>query len=175
MRIIVFFFLVTLAGCTTRVDNNESPNAILGYAPVYASVSSYQDVAFQGAKPTVQAGKIYAYGNYIFQAEQNEGVHIIAEGQSKTAHKIGFLKVPFCTEIAVKENFLYVNNLNDLLVFDISNVAAPQLVRRLIDAFPHINQQYPNVSGTYFECVDPSKGIVVRWEEKTLNNPQCRR
>jgi hypothetical protein len=175
MRIIVFFILVALVGCTTRVDTNDTPNSILGYAPVYASVSSYQNVELQGSKPTVQAGKIYAYGNYIFQAEQNEGVHIIAEGQSKNAHKVGFLKVPFCSEIAVKGNYLYVNNLNDLLVFDISNVAAPQLIRRLPDAFPHINQQYPNVSGTFFECVDPSKGIVVRWEEKTLSNPKCRR
>jgi hypothetical protein len=102
-------------------------------------------------------------------------VHIIAEGRSKTAHKIAFLKVPFCSEIAVKDNYLYVNNLNDLLIFDISNVAAPQLVRRLPGAFPHVNQQYPNVSDTYFECPDPDKGIVVRWEEKTLIKPQCRR
>lgn len=175
MRIITFLFLVALAGCTPRTDFGDPPQSIMGYAPVYASTAAYQNIELQAPKATVLAGKIYAYGSYIFQAEQNEGVHIITEGQSKTAHKIAFLKVPFCSEIAVKANYLYVNNLNDLLVFDISNVAAPQLVRRLPDAFPHVNQQYPNVSNTFFECPDSKKGTIIRWEQKTLNKPQCQR
>lgn len=175
MRIITCLFLLFLAGCTIPTDDEPGLDGMIGYAPVYANTASYQNVELQAPRPTAHAGKIYAYGSYIFQAEQNEGVHIIAESQSKNAHKIAFLKVPFCTEIAVKANYLYINNLNDLLVFDISNVAAPQFIRRLPDAFPHVNQQYPNVSNTYFECPNPEKGIVVRWEQKSLNKPQCRR
>jgi len=175
MRIITFLFLLILTGCVIEPDTERTPDSIMGLAPVYATTTSYQSIELQAPKPTTHAGKIYAYGSYVFQAEQNEGVHIIAEGQSKTAHKIAFLKVPFCSEIAVKANYLYVNNLNDLLVFDISNVAAPQLVRRLPNAFPHVNQQYPAESNTYFECPDPDKGIVVRWEQKSLSKPQCRR
>ena len=175
MRILSLLFLVALASCTIPTDNDSTPNRIMGYAPVYGSTSSYQNIEVQAPRPTNYAGKIYAYGSYIFQAEQNEGVHIIADGQSKSAHKIAFLKVPFCSEIAIKANYLYVNNLNDLLVFDISNVATPQLVQRLPDAFPHVVQQHPNVSNTFFECPDPAKGIIVRWEQKTLENPKCRR
>ena len=66
MRIIVFFFLLALAGCTTRTDRQAAPESIRGYAPVYASVASYQNIELQAAKPTIQAGKIYAYGSYIF-------------------------------------------------------------------------------------------------------------
>jgi hypothetical protein len=174
MKLFSILFLLILVSCTTR-DVDPAPENIRGFAPIYANASTSQTVEVQAPKATTHAGKIYAYGNYIFQAEENEGVHIIAEGKSKTAHKIAFLKVPFCTEMAVKSNYLYVNNLNDLLVFDISNVAAPQLIRRLPDAFPSVNQQYPNVSGAYFECPDPQKGIVVRWEEKTLAKAECRR
>jgi len=174
MKLFSFLFLLALVSCNTW-DANPSPESITGFAPVYANASNYQSIEVLAPKATTHTGKIYAYGNYIFQAEENEGVHIITEGKTRTAHKVAFLKVPFCTEMAVNANYLYVNNLNDLLVFDISNATAPQLIRRLSGAFPSVNQQYPHASNVFFECPDPQKGIVVRWEEKTLAKPQCRR
>jgi hypothetical protein len=30
------------------------------------------------------------------------------------------------------------------------------------------------VPGDYFECPDFSKGVLLRWEKGTVNDPQCR-
>jgi hypothetical protein len=148
---------------------------LTGYVPVYATRDAVNTITVEPARATTHPGKVYAYGVYLFQIEQNEGIHIIDKSNPKTANKIAFLKVPMATEIAIKSGQLYTNNLNDLVVFDISTITAPKLVNRIKDAFPAINQEYPPFSNTYFECPDPSKGIVVGWELKDLNNPKCRR
>ena len=156
---------------------NPEPNLgeQLAYVPIYADATVLNDIKMAATKPTVNAGKIYAYGNYLFQVEQFEGIHIINNTDPEKAYKIGFLKVPTCTEIAIKSSHLYTNNLNDLVVFNLADAAAPQLVKRVKNAFPQVNQLYPPVSNTLFECVDPTKGIVVRWEQKTIKTPACRR
>lgn len=173
MRLLSIIMLLGLASCEMGSQNIE-PTQILGYAPVYASAAVYDSIAVEGVRPTIKAGKIYAFNNYIFQVDQQRGVHIVAGGQSANPMKIAFLKIPFCTEVAVKGNFLYANNLNDLLVFNITDATNPVLVKRLKDAFPAISDNHPDAQG-FFECVDPSKGIVVDWIQKNLDRPKCRR
>ena len=60
-------------------------------------------------------------------------------------------------------------------MFDISNPAQPQFVKRVSDVFPPVNQKYPPLTNIYFECSDESKGVVVRWELRRINTPKCRR
>jgi hypothetical protein len=60
-------------------------------------------------------------------------------------------------------------------VLNLSNIASPQVVNRVADAFPPVDQSYPPITRGYFECPDASKGIVIGWEEKLVQNPKCRR
>jgi hypothetical protein len=172
MRYLYLLLCIVLFSCDPRSGVDSK---ITGYVPIYVSK---QDAGFIGtiaAKPTVVSGKIYAYGNYLFQVEQNEGIHIIDNTDPKQAHKIAFLKVAAASELAIKSGYLYTNNLDDLVVFDLSDINSPRLVNRVENAFPQINQEYPPLTGVYFECVDPSKGIVIGWEEKQIDQPKCRR
>jgi hypothetical protein len=62
------------------------------------------------------------------------------------------------------------------VVINLSNIMAPVVVKRVPNAFPLIDQDYPPLSGgVYFECVDKSKGVVVRWELKQNMPALCRR
>jgi hypothetical protein len=166
------FLLLLFCSCDWTGDIADP---FMGYAPVYAPRATVNTITTQAAKATAKPGKIYAYGDYLFQVEQYEGIHIIDNRNPKQALKIAFLSVPLATEIAIKSGHLYTNNLNDLVVFDLTNVAQPQLVNRVKDAFPAIEQDFPPFTNTYFECPDPAKGIVVGWEQKQLQNPKCRR
>ena len=172
MRFLSVILLLGLASC--EMNNDMTPSQTVGWVPVYASATIYDSVAVEGVKPTIKAGKIYAYNSYIFQVDQQRGIHIVVNGQSANPAKAAFLKIPFCTEVAMKGNFLYANNLNDLVVFDISNPVNPILVKRMKDAFPAVIANHPDAFG-YFECVDPSKGIAVDWKQQTISNPKCRR
>jgi hypothetical protein len=164
-----------MVGFACLPEEVEPINPDFSYAPVYASPKIYDSIAVLAPKSTAKAGKIYAYATYAFQVDQYQGIHIIADAHSAGARKVAFLKVPWCTEVAVKGTYLYTNNLNDLVVFDISDPLAPKLVKRLPNAFPSISQTYPPESGVYFECADPSKGIVAGWERRKVENPKCRR
>jgi hypothetical protein len=145
------------------------------YVPVYATLADVHQYAVEPQKPTVQAGKIYAYGNYIFQNDLYTGIHII-DNRDQRAEKIAFLNIPLNTDIAIKGNYLYANNYTDLLVFDITDPTQPQFIKRVADVFPPVNQDYPPFTNIYFQCVDKSKGIVVKWEEHdSIPLPNCRR
>lgn len=173
MRRYSCFLLLLLAGCVGEPLPNTGE--MLAYAPVYATQTQIDDIGITTPKPTTRAGKIYAYNQYLFQVEQAEGIHIIDNAAPREARKIGFLKVPFCTEIAIRGGYLYTNHVDDLVVFNLANIADPQVVKRLEGAFPQIDQKHPPFSNTYFECPDPKKGIVVRWEQKLMKMPACRR
>jgi LVIVD repeat len=175
MRILLLLLITgLLVSCDPETGLNQ--DAMLeAYVPVYAKPADLTAISTEAAQPTTKAGKIYAYGNYIFQNDQQKGIHIIDNSVPATAHKVAFLKIPFTTEIAIRNNFLYTNSVSDLLVFNIADPLHPALVKRVTNAFPLINQEYPPVSNIYFECPDPSKGIIVDWEVKLIGTPKCRR
>jgi len=174
MRIGIVVLIITLfTSCVTDVDNTAAET--MAYVPVYAQPADLENISIGDAQPTTEAGKIYAYGNYIFQNDINKGVHIIDNSQPDHPQKVAFIKIPFSTELAVKGHYLYVNNVSDLVVLDLQNPAAPVVVNRIKDAFPVIQQEYPPFTNVYFVCADPSKGVVVKWELQSVKNPACRR
>ncbi|MGZ8538937.1 MAG: hypothetical protein ACXWV9_11770, partial [Flavisolibacter sp.] len=171
MKYLLFLMIIGIASCESGPREDL---AVMGYAPVYFTSQGATDISNEAIRATTHPGKIYAYGIYLFQVEQNEGIHIIDNSNQQQVKKISFLKIPGCSEIAIRNNYLYSNNLNDLVVFDLSNLSSPQLVNRLENAFPQFSQSYPPFSGVYFECPDPSKGVVIAWEQKSLSSAKCR-
>jgi hypothetical protein len=159
-----------LYGCYRPHDGEEETQA---YVPVYMSAIDKNDVSISTARLTEQSGKIYAFGNYIFQNDVNKGIHIIDNTDPLHPQKIAFLNIPYNTEFAVKGNYIYANNGSDLVVVDVRDVMKPAVVKRLPDAFPYISQQFPPQPGN-FVCPDPGKGIVVDWVLQTVKSANCR-
>jgi hypothetical protein len=172
MKYLIPLLAILLASCEQQESNLGD---IRGYAPIYATQQVANTITTEASRETTSPGKIYAYGNYLFQVDVNTGIHIIDNTNPRQAHKIAFLRIAACSELAIRSNFLYTNNLNDLVIFDLSNITSPQLVKRLPGAFPQVSDSYPPVNNTYFECPDPAKGIVIGWEEKVLHEPKCHR
>ena len=164
---------IFLFACTPEeVERKGMVNALV---PIYANPSTASQVSVEPARPIAKAGKIYVFGTWLFENDLYEGIHIIDASNRSNPRKVAFLKVPFSTEIAVKGNYLYTNNVDDLLTFDISNPTAPVLVKRVENVFPVPDQKYPAIENGYFECPNPAKGIIVRWEQKLIEMPKCRR
>lgn len=173
----VLLALGLLAAC--RPNNNDfsrmnSVGTTQAYVPVYAQTDNLPAVAVEGIRATSKAGKIYAYGSYIFQNERNEGIHILDNSNPAQPKKTAFIRIPFNTEMAVRGNYIYANRLNDMLVINIQDPLHPAVVKTMADVFPLINQEHPGISG-YYVCPDPAKGIVIDWELKTVDNARCRR
>ncbi len=166
---------ILLYGCERVNDTDENKTYDKVWVPIYAIPNNLTDIGIRDKQPTENAGKIYVYNQYVLQNEQYKGFHVIDNTNPNDPQKIAFLKVPFSTEIAIKNNHLYTNNGYDLVVINISNIMQPIIVKRIANTFPLINQDHPPVSNTYFECVDKNKGVVVGWEQKANIKASCRR
>ncbi len=161
------------SSCTQQVDVDTTLTE--AFAPVYMTTQNAEKVTKEAPRPTIQAGKMYVFGKWLFQNDLNKGIHIIDITDRANPRKVSFISIPLSTEVAVKGNFLYTNNMSDLLTFNITDPANPVLVKRISRVFPLSNQQYPPFNGVAFECADPSKGIVISWERKQIAKPNCRR
>lgn len=169
--------VVLLASCTP--DNQHSlPEKTLGYKPIYANnLSDYKEVYTMPARPTTKAGKIYVQGNLLFQVEQDSGIHVINIADRSNPVKLGFIRSVLCKEVAVKNGYVYTNNLADLVIVDITNIGAVKVKSRLENVFPELTLHSPprenDMQTTYFECPDPEKGFVIGWEKTTITKPKC--
>ena len=171
--IITAIAIIFLCSC---VDNtfDSVPSNVQAYVPVYADTNHRGPMAIEATRPVTNAGKIYVYGNYIFQNEINQGVHIIDNSDPAQPVKKAFLTIPFNTEMAIRSGHLYANSISDLLVIDMTDPLHPVVVSTIKHAFPLVAQTHPPEAG-YFVCPDPSKGVVVDWKFETVDKATCRR
>ncbi len=167
--------LMLAASCDPFTD--DFPNAALQqtYVPVYYKPELIEVTRFSTARALKTAGKQYVIGNLLLQNDVNEGIHLIDVSAPASPKKLGFLEIPLCTEIAVKQGYLYTNNYSDLLVFDIRGPGEPTLLKRIKKVFPPVNQEYPPFFNVAFECPDPAKGVVVDWQLSSNTTARCRR
>lgn len=88
------------------------------------------------ARPIVNAGKMYVYGNYIYLVEKEKGIHIIDNTNISSPVNKAFISIPGNEDIVVKDNILYADCFTDLFAIDISNPSAVVLKNYIVDLFP---------------------------------------
>jgi hypothetical protein len=169
---------VVCGSCTPHDEASDIPDEVLGMVPVYTKDNSVKAIRGEAPRATSRAGKIYTTGNLLFQVELDSGIHVINYSNPQQPVKIGFIRSFLCKELTMKDGFIYTNNFSDLVVIDIRNINSVQEVGRVTGVFPELSLQYPpvtnfNMGKHYFECPDPSKGIIERWEEKMIKQPKC--
>lgn len=172
--VLLIFPALIYYSCTPKSELIERE----AWVPVYSTnTATVKQISAGPQRATVNAGKIYTVGNLIYQVEQDSGIHVINYSNPANPQKLGFIRSFLCKELAVKNGLIYTNNLADLVVIDASNISAVREVGRTEKVFPDLALQYPPVASsnaiTYFECADPSKGIVVAWEKKKTTNANC--
>lgn len=179
---------IAFCGCGLGLFNPPSPSPreppepppgiVDAYVPVYAKADAEElRIATLEARPTGRAGKIFVMGSRLFQVEQDSGIHIIDYSDKAKPVKVGFLNVPGCKEVALKDGNLYTNNFEDMVILDLSAYPDIKVKSRITYVFPELSQPQLvplDSSVRYYECSDYTKGRVVRWEVKKVKNPTCR-
>jgi hypothetical protein len=165
-----------IAGALTACTPSKTElGEVDAYVPVYASVATAKTISAQPARAITNAGKIVALGNTLFQVEVGAGVHVINMANPSSPQKLVFIEIAGCNEMSIKNGFVFANNFNDLVVVNISNLASPDVVKRIDNAFPQALTNYPPQRNVYFECPDAAKGLVIGWTLTKVKNPKCRR
>ena len=171
----LFLFLIfSFAGLTSCIfDEDPPPDNVFGNAPIYLQKTNSDTITFLSPQPTINGGKIYLKGDLLFQVELYKGIHIVDISDPENAKKIGFYEIFGCTQLTMQDQYMYANSAAAFIVIDISVLTAPRVVSYDPDYFNSIAFPPPPDEG-YFECIDPSKGIVTGWERKSLTSPKCR-
>lgn len=146
-----------------------------GYKPVYVPKDEAKVIKVLPPQEVTTQGKIYVKGNYIFIGDVNLGIHVVDNTDPRNPKKIAFIRIYGNHDIAIKDNILYADNIDDLVAMDISDIQNPVVVKRIEKVYKLPNQRYPEdlAFHTWFECPDPSKGLVVGWIPATLQSPKC--
>lgn len=165
-----------IAGLLFLLFFSGSSNYIVeGYKPLYVPLSEAKNIKVMEPRMVENQGKIYIKDSYIYVGDIDRGVHIIDNSNPLKPQKIAFIQIYGNHDIAIKGNTMFADNLDDLIAIDISNLQDIIISKRIAGVYKLPNQKYPEdvTYGTYFECVDPDKGIVVGWVPSEIENPAC--
>ncbi|WP_461091896.1 hypothetical protein [Spirosoma gilvum] len=143
------------------------------YRPVYAAYSDIRTVQALGPQPLKNVGKIYVKDNYLYINEVGSGIHIVDNRNPEKPVQVSFIGILGNEELAIKDSILYADNVTDLVALNIANPLNVRLVKRVENVFDY--SAFPLATNVRFECADPNKGAVIRWEKADLDNPQCYR
>lgn len=180
---IIFVLLLSLSlGCTinTVIDpyllvSPERDLIKVGYyIPRYAEPGSgILSVDLQDPIPLETTGKIIHYKDYIFINKPLEGIHILNNEDPKNPVNQGFIQVKGSLDMAIINDFLYVDQFSAMVVLDITNMNTITLVEDYT-VNPIFNYDYywafdpeedKDAYAYYrFDPIDDKKGIVVGWD-----------
>lgn len=149
------FVLLTALGASGCLrDECEATRTFRYWKPIYALIEDFRKpIAVEGAREMCEPGQLYYYQDYLFVAEPGEGVHIINNQDPAAPAVVAFLPIQGAEDMAIVNDYLYVNNYIDLVVFRLNTPATPEYAGRLEEAFP-FHGQY-----------DPGLGYLVEWQE----------
>ena len=174
-RIIPFLVLFVLLASACNREEGDGVGTVEGYRPIYMSVDDALSVEVKGPEDLSKPGKIFVVGSWLYLTDKGKGVHFYDISNLLAPKRHAFISIPGIQDVAVKGNYLYADNITDIVVFDIADLDNISLSQRIEDVYPATNQQFPSSVSGYFECYDQTKGYVVGWEKTNLVNPKCRR
>ncbi len=138
LRFFVFVSLLTvlsffLGSCT---DECQTTRTYYYYEPVMKTMAEVRkEVKLLDARPIVESGKIYIFGQTLFINEPGKGIHVINNTDKSNPVPLSFINIPGNVDMAVKDNILYADSYLDIVVFDLSDVNNIKQVSRVEDVY----------------------------------------
>jgi hypothetical protein len=123
-----------------------------------------QAVRMEPPRDIVRPAKIYTREPYVLISEMFKGIHIIDNRNPEEPIPLGFVRIPGCVDMAVKDNIIYADNAVDLIALDMSDPTDVQVVKRVRNAFPVLLP--PDLGRLPEAYQDLEDGmIIVEWRE----------
>jgi len=147
--------LVTfLSGCLR--DECTSTRTYVRFDPVYKTLTEMRvGITPESPRELRRPGKIYAFGHYLFINEKQEGIHVVDNSNPSNPQKIAFWKIPGNVDMAIRGQYLYVDQYIDLLTVDIADLQHPQQICRSENAFPLFG-------------FDPQRGYITDYKQSEV-------
>ncbi|MCS6821253.1 MAG: hypothetical protein NZ551_05215 [Microscillaceae bacterium] len=137
------------------------------YEPIYASRQEIdQNInGLKPARPLRKTGKIYTYNHFIFIGEENEGIHVIDNRNPSQPIQIGFIEIKGNKDIAIKNNMMYLDNQQDLIVYNLNNYTFVQRIENVFNSY-YSSVDFLTAPDGIPVMIDYSKGIFIGWRKR---------
>ena len=105
--------------------------SFIRYTPIYMSVDeATQPIENLSPQPIQNPGKIHYHRNFLLINEERKGIHIIDNLDPNGPQNLGFISIPGNIDLITKNDILYADSYQDLLIIDINNPFAATIVER---------------------------------------------
>ena len=159
---LMLLIFLALSSCQEKITDTFLVNV-----PVYMDRESFKkSVKVTGAEDIAEPGKIYFKDNYIFINEALKGIHVIDNTNPADPVVVSFISIPGNVDMAIKDSILFADSFIDLVALNISDINNIREVGRVDSIFPFSLPPVTAQNQFPFQMVDATKGIVVGWETK---------
>ncbi|WP_378184109.1 hypothetical protein [Aquimarina sp. SS2-1] len=129
------------------------------YEPVLLDRSDFESsVVLEDPMAIETSGKIYIKDNLLFINEVHKGFHIYDNTDPTSPTPIKFLKAPGSTDLAVRDNMIYINQATDLIAVEYSSTNEITLTKRVVDVFPELRSP-----DGFLPYGTPENNVVIGW------------
>ena len=172
---IAWLALLGLGACSIWDAGGEegAPAEAFGLRPVYFPADSANVVYSDAPRAQLNNTGIVTAGDFLYVIDLGLGIHVYDNADPRSPRAVAFVHVPGIATLTASGDRLYANNFGDLVTIDISDPRAARVVDRDEGLFAQ-PLDFPENHIGFFECYDPARGQLVRWEEATLREPECR-
>jgi hypothetical protein len=114
--VVAFCCLLGLNSCIFTSNDPEDFEPVVNYNPVIMERTAFE-ASVEVLPPTniIKAGKIYIKDNFTFINDVNRGYHVYNYSDATSPIAIAFIKMPGATDLAIRDNVLYINQAVDLV------------------------------------------------------------
>ena len=150
IRLLWLFSSVFLVSCIYPGVDDDFNQANMYDPVVMQRVDFENSVAVQPVQSISVSGKIYIKENLLFINEFRKGFHVFNYSNPSSPTPVGFIQIPGATDLAVRNNTIYINQAVDLvtLQYNISDNSLT-VTNRNRNIFPQMvapNGEYFNVN-----------------------------
>ncbi len=155
--------LFLLAGCWGMdPDDDVITEPVQQYEAVVMERDEFENaVQMMPPQAITKAGKIYIKDNFLFINDVNKGFHVYNYTDPANPVPLGFLNIPGSTDVAVRDNIMYINQATDLVTVLYNNGSNTiTVVKRNRDVFPEMVS--PN---GWIEQQVAENEVIIGWEQ----------
>ncbi|WP_299607768.1 hypothetical protein [uncultured Aquimarina sp.] len=157
-------FLILLQSCCpffTDCEDNDDDFIIMGsqYEPILINRNDFENsVSLKDPISITTSGKIYIKDDLLFINEVHKGFHVYDNSDPSSPTPIKFLEAPGSTDLAIRDNMIYINQATDLIAVEYDTANGITLTKRVVNVFPELR------SPDGFLPFDiPTDNVVVGW------------
>jgi len=152
---------ITIGGEDDDDPVNWNTNPGMSYEPVIMEREAFEAaVQIKPVQAVAKSGKIYINGNLLFINDVNKGFHIYNYSNPSSPVPVGFIQIPGATDLAMRNNVLFINQATDLVTMTY-NIGANTITvtKRNRDVFPQ------KVAPNNFITEVAENEIIIDWNQ----------